>query len=565
MKVVKFLFMMLFAIILNASEKTPSQEEVAKLYVATFNRAPDSAGLKWWTNSSNLKLSEIAQSFFDQEETKTLYPTSTSNSDFIASVYSNLFNRTPDTDGLNYWEAELNANRVSKNSFIQAVINGAQNTSTSNDADILSNKTTVGLSFSEAGKTDLNDAKTIMASVTSDSSSVTSAVTQFGISLYKSVEDKPSDTTPSSIDSVKLDNIVSTKFASIINKAGVSAAIYKTNAVDWKYATGKATENSSMTVETPSVLYSVTKTITSAQILKLAESGTLSLTDTISQALNGHVDLLTVDTEKINLNATVSDLLTHRSGIQGVNYASAPTFIIPYIIGQTWKPVDNLGLISENYTATGIYKYSDANYILLGMIAEHKGSQNLNVLIENDLFTPIGITGNLFPRELKLSNLADPYDDMSTQGGSSEFGNLVTAQEYFFQGMGYTTWSAAGMSMTAANLAKWGYELYSANGKTLSSSMRENLLNSTQEADGGLYGYGMFKTEITLSDGTTVTTYGHGGGGSGYQTQLYYVAELDISIAVLKNSNNSTNNPNIDNLDINEMITDLILTYKGFN
>jgi len=186
MNIIKLLLVsLLVSITVYASEETPTQEEVAKLYVATFNRAPDSAGLTWWINSSGLTLSGIAQSFFDQPETKTLYPAGTSNADFIASVYANLFNRTPDTDGLNYWEKQLNIGSFTKNSFIQAVINGAQNTATSNDADILTNKTTVGLSFSEAGKTDLNDAKNIMAGVNADSSSIDSAVTQFGISKYE--------------------------------------------------------------------------------------------------------------------------------------------------------------------------------------------------------------------------------------------------------------------------------------------------------------------------------------------------------------------------------------------
>ena len=48
-----------------ASEEVPTQEEVAKLYVATFNRAPDKAGLDYWTTTSGLKLSGIASSFFD--------------------------------------------------------------------------------------------------------------------------------------------------------------------------------------------------------------------------------------------------------------------------------------------------------------------------------------------------------------------------------------------------------------------------------------------------------------------------------------------------------------------
>jgi len=166
------------------SEEIATKEEVAKLYVATFNRAPDSLGLDYWI-SSGLSLSQIAQSFFNQSERRTLYPDGTSNSDFITSVYQNLFNREPDTDGLNYWEAELNANRLSKNRFIEAVINGAQNTDTSNDSDILNNKMIVALSFSEASINNLNYAKTIMANVTADSSSVDSAINSLYLIEYR--------------------------------------------------------------------------------------------------------------------------------------------------------------------------------------------------------------------------------------------------------------------------------------------------------------------------------------------------------------------------------------------
>ena len=57
----------LFTSLLYSSDENPTKEEVSKLYVSTFNRAPDSSGLDYWLNNSKLKLSEIAQSFFDQE------------------------------------------------------------------------------------------------------------------------------------------------------------------------------------------------------------------------------------------------------------------------------------------------------------------------------------------------------------------------------------------------------------------------------------------------------------------------------------------------------------------
>ena len=105
------LSILIFFSLSYASESHPTKEEVAKLYVATFNRAPDSTGLLYWTDSSRLTLSQIAQSFFDQPETQALYPAGTSNRDFIRSVYANLFNREPDASGWDYWENELNEHK----------------------------------------------------------------------------------------------------------------------------------------------------------------------------------------------------------------------------------------------------------------------------------------------------------------------------------------------------------------------------------------------------------------------------------------------------------------------
>ena len=63
--------------------QTPTKESVTKLYVATFNRAPDSAGLDYWLNKSGLSLDGIAKSFFDQPETQSLYPSGYSENEFI--------------------------------------------------------------------------------------------------------------------------------------------------------------------------------------------------------------------------------------------------------------------------------------------------------------------------------------------------------------------------------------------------------------------------------------------------------------------------------------------------
>lgn len=149
-----------------------SNDEVAKLYVATFNRAPDAAGLSYWVNDSGLSIEQIAMSFFDQFETRELYPPDNTNTDFVTSIYANLFNRTPDAAGLSYWVGELNAGNISRSVMIEAVKNGAQG----DDAVILSNKAEVALYFAAAGLNDTTFASTVMNGVDATQASVENAM-----------------------------------------------------------------------------------------------------------------------------------------------------------------------------------------------------------------------------------------------------------------------------------------------------------------------------------------------------------------------------------------------------
>ncbi len=67
-----FLVILFIFTVSNANGATePTCESVTKLYIATFNRAPDASGLCYWLNSG-FSIEEIAESFFDQPETQAL-------------------------------------------------------------------------------------------------------------------------------------------------------------------------------------------------------------------------------------------------------------------------------------------------------------------------------------------------------------------------------------------------------------------------------------------------------------------------------------------------------------
>ena len=160
--------------------EVPTFESVTRLYVATFNRAPDAGGIGYWLHDSfsgHPQLEQIAQSFFDQPETKERYPDPDDYDSFIPAVYRNLFNREPDPKGFDYWKNELKSHRILKSQFILAVINGAlAPTGDPDDAKTLQNKTAVGLAFARAGLDDVDLAKQVMEGVTADDATVEAAL-----------------------------------------------------------------------------------------------------------------------------------------------------------------------------------------------------------------------------------------------------------------------------------------------------------------------------------------------------------------------------------------------------
>ena len=176
------------------SAQIPTKSNLTKLYIATFKRAPDAAGLNYWLNSSGLRLEEIAQSFFEQSETKRLYPSSYSNYDFIEAVYKNLFDREPDSAGWRYWVDELDNGYIPRSKFILAVINGAMG----DDARILSNREKAGEYFANKGLNDSKEAYKVVSMVNKTISSLNRAVKYIDeLVSSKSNRDKESGITPS--------------------------------------------------------------------------------------------------------------------------------------------------------------------------------------------------------------------------------------------------------------------------------------------------------------------------------------------------------------------------------
>ncbi|MFP7674217.1 DUF4214 domain-containing protein [Marivita sp. S0852] len=139
---------------------------LTELYIAYFNRAPDALGLSFWATAfqkNGFTMTEIADLFFDQVETRSLYD-GMSNADFVRAVYSIVFGRDADDAGFTFWNGELDAGNVTQSGFIVEFLDGARaTTGAPSDVSYIETKTDIGLYYAVIqGQSDVADARDVM-------------------------------------------------------------------------------------------------------------------------------------------------------------------------------------------------------------------------------------------------------------------------------------------------------------------------------------------------------------------------------------------------------------------
>ncbi len=295
------------------------------------------------------------------------------------------------------------------------------------------------------------------------------------------------------------------------------------------------------------ILYSITKSMTAAAILDLVDSNRLSLTNIIGDFFQN------LNPIYINTDATIEELLTHRSGIQDYTDNSSIIYDNPYAQNRDWNPAAILDYISRPADNRGSFIYSSSNYILLGMIIEKITDNNLYDFFEEKFFVPCNVNMLLYPQsKLGLNNIVHPHVYPDTFMGLSgdgktpiDISNLIKAiNELSIK----CSWAAGGMVGNSENTAKWGYELLSENG-TVKNSIRNKIVNSVRQFSDAsslsdAYGFGIRK--LMYSGCEFLGSYGRS---FGCENLMFYNKDKDVCIVVLSASNTRADgNPNIDEL-----------------
>ena len=169
---------------------------------------------------------------------------------------------------------------------------------------------------------------------------------------------------------------------------GIQYMVLDQKGVLFEYAVGNAViDKVPMTLKSPMMIYSATKVITAAAILKLVDQGRLTLDDTLEQYLPS------IPYPGISLR----HVLTHSSGIpnpiMGNFYVHSEAEVGTFDKQSLLKDVlrDNPGL---QFPAGSDFDYSNLGYALLGEVIESVSNKSYEQYIEEEILKPLMIENN---------------------------------------------------------------------------------------------------------------------------------------------------------------------------
>jgi len=105
-----------------------NESTVNSFYLAFYGRPADPDGLKFWStqlSANNGDMGAIVDFFAASEEAQVRFGTDTV-ADRITEIYSQLFNRTPDAEGMAFWTNAIDKGHASLADVAMSILGGAQ-------------------------------------------------------------------------------------------------------------------------------------------------------------------------------------------------------------------------------------------------------------------------------------------------------------------------------------------------------------------------------------------------------------------------------------------------------
>lgn len=257
---------------------------------------------------------------------------------------------------------------------------------------------------------------------------------------------------------------------------------------------------------------SASKNFTAVLIMRLQEAGYFNINDKLA-------DHLIVPGLANGNSMTILQLLNHTAGVGDYLNESGCGFNSSAVPDKLFTNEEIVGFINNcpltTFAPGSKYGYSNGGFFILGMLIEHKLGLPLDVAMQNWIFTPLGLT-NTF---LDLTSLTTNKIPLLAEG--------TRAYNY-----SPTSVKAAGAIVsTTEDMAKFEKAIF---GGTYLTTASVNAM-ITRSALNSAYGLG---TRLYTS-GAGVKYHGHTGTILGYESFMYYVPTMNLSVGMSTNAYSS--------------------------
>lgn len=301
-----------------------------------------------------------------------------------------------------------------------------------------------------------------------------------------------------------------------VDAHGLSAAVILPGGCRWTGTDGEAAPDLPLTPGTVFETGSITKLYTATLVLRLAERGEIDLDAPLSDwvlEVEGAAQL------------TLRHLLQHTSGVYNVH--DDPEFMPGLFMdpSRAWRVEELLERVRAPHFAPGAgWRYSNTNYLLLGLVIERATGQAFADHLRADLLEPLGLNNTWFAAtESPAAPRAHGFVDLDGDGTPDDLTAAMPDVAFLS-----SAWTAGAIVATSEDVARFTRALFT--GELLGETMQGELLTFVARPDGKQHGLGVLHEQ---HGGTSV--YGHRGNSMGFSGVTWHAPDSDVTITLLAN------------------------------
>jgi D-alanyl-D-alanine carboxypeptidase len=259
---------------------------------------------------------------------------------------------------------------------------------------------------------------------------------------------------------------------------------------------------------------SITKTMTGALILQLADEGILRLDDPLDRWIDRYPN--------IDGRITLRQLLTHTSGVANYTGTQGLRSAIAADASHVFTPDELLAFVGPPLSAPGgETAYTNTAFLLLGLVAERATGRSITDLFQQRLWAPLEL------QEIFLPGLQEPPRPVAAALGVTA---VVSPLDYMsVLSVGH---AAFGLLANARTVARWGRALFT--GAVISEEM-QRAMRELVPAAGNIPGETGAGLGIRSYGYLDRTQFGHSGGASFGSSLLLFDPDTGITVTVLMN------------------------------